>query len=270
MQNNRLDYTNFLFGVNHTCAGTNPDSVADVFDTREMNAVSLPFDCFAAPSQDFLYRLNKQNYKKIHCGSLMEPGLSSQITSAAECFRDSFCTQASRNIDMLAQYGVSAAVLNLDMRTVLDSPEHIENAEIIIRKLILALTRKKMFLLIPYRIPFGTQMNAPAARMACFLRNTMSPFVKLSVELHFDEFSPDTSPDDLFGMLGMELKELVFLYNADNGYRMIASILRYWIHYLAQFRFDGPFFIAPQSERCRFLLPEFDAFTKIVSTLYNE
>ena len=171
----------------------------------------------------------------------------------------------------LAAAGASGAFLGFDMRRILGD-EAAESAALeIVHRMIPALMRENFELLIPYRLPFRSERDIlTAPLMGKFLRGTLSPFVKLSLEIHPFEVKPEEDKAEMLGLLGCEAHQAVLIYDADSGLHISAAQFRPWAELLESRLFRGPYLLCPRSMRNRMAIPEADLFAKMVSDLRNE
>ena len=106
--------------------------------------------------------------------------------------------------------------------------------------------------------------------MGRFLRGTLSPLVKLSLEIHPFEVKPNEDMSEMLGMLGCEAHQAVLSYDADSGLHISAAHFRPWAELLEERLFRSPYLLCPRSIRNRMAIPESDLFAKMVSDLRNE
>ena len=106
--------------------------------------------------------------------------------------------------------------------------------------------------------------------MGRFMRGTLSPLVKLSLEIHPFEVKPEEDRSELLGLLGCEAHQAVLVYDADSGLHIAPTQFRPWAELLERRLFRGPYLLCPRSIRNRMAIPETDLFAKMVSDLRNE
>lgn len=259
---------NKIFGMALASMNVNPASVSDFFDAPELTAVQLPIESILQGDSQLHAKIAARRFALIQTGAVMDPVLTHEIPLAGKKFRDDFAKRTAEILDALHPYGMREAALDFDVSHLLMNPEEEENARRILVSLVPALHRNDMTLLLPYRAP--ALPNGPDPSLMCrFLRDSLSPRIKLSLEIHPFEFPASFDPRPYVGCLPYELKQTIFCYDADCGNRIQARLLTPWIEALDAFRFDGPFLIAPKSARNRMAIPEFDAFSRVVSDLRN-
>ena len=119
----------------------------------------------------------------------MAPDLTQNIPFLAENYRRDYVEQVSIMVGTLKAAGVSGAFLGLDMRRILGDDATEAAALEIVHRMVPVLYRESFELLIPYRIPFKSERDINTAQlMGRFMRGTLSPLVKLSLEIHPFEF----------------------------------------------------------------------------------
>ena len=249
----KADLKNVRFGLALGHAGMDPASVPDFLTPGVFDAIEMPAECFLHRDYDFQRRLASCKFKLVRAGHLMAPDLTLNIPFLEENYRRDFIAQASIMVRTLAAAGASGAFFGLDMRR------------------ILVLFRENFELLIPYRVPFRSERDIlTAPLMGRFLRGTLTPLVKLSLEIHPFEVKPEEDKADLLGMLACEAHQAVLVYDADSGLHISPAQLRPWAELLERRLFRGPYLLCPRSVRNRMAIPEADLFAKMVSDLRNE
>ena len=271
METEKIDYKTLQFGLALGHAAMDPASVPDFLTPGTFDVVELPTECFLHRDAEFQRRLASCKFKSVRAGHLMAPDLTREIPFLAENYRRDYVEQASIMVRTLKAAGASGAFLGLDMRRILGDAEA-ENAALeIVRRLVPVLFRDNFELLIPYRIPFKSErdiMTPPL--MGRFMRGTLSPLVKLSLEIHPFEVKPEEDKAELLGLLGCEAHQAVLVYDADSGLHIAPAQFRPWAELLERRLFRGPYLLCPRSIRNRMAIPESDLFAKMVSDLRNE
>ena len=248
--------------------GVPASSVSDFFDAPELSAIQLPLESVLQGDSQLHGKIAARRFSVIQGGPVMDPTLAREIPQAGKKMRDDFAKRTCEMLDALRPYGIRELSLNFDSTSLLMNPEEEENARRILVSIVPTLHRNEMTLLLPYRVPALPDGPDPAL-MSRFLRDTLSPRIKLSLEIHPFEFPAKFDPRLYAACLPYELRQTIFFYDADCGNRIQARLLTPWIEALDAFRFDGPFLIAPKSARNRMAIPEFDAFCHVVSDLRN-
>ena len=267
----KIDFKNIRFGLALSHAAMDPASVQDFLTPGTFDAIEVPAECFLHRDAEFLRRLASCKFKVVRAGHLMEPDLTRNIPFLSENYRRDFAEQASIRVGTLAAAGVSGAFLGLDIRRILGDDTAEKTALEIVHRLAPALRRNRFELLIPYRIPFKSEREIMTTQlMGRFMRGTLSPQVKLSLEIHPFEVKPEEDRPGLLGMLGCEAHQAVLIYDADSGLHISTTQLRPWAELLEQRLFRGPYLLCPRSIRNRMAIPESDLFAKVVSDLRNE
>ena len=267
----KIDFKSIRFGLALSHAAMDPASVQDFLSPGPFDAIEIPTECFLRHDAEFQRRLATCKFKVLRAGHLMEPDLTRNIPFLADNYRRDYAEQASIMVGTLAAAGVSGAFLGFDMRRILGD-EEAEGATLeIIRRMIPALRRNHFELLIPYRIPFKSEREIMTSQlMGRFMRGTMSPQVKLSLEIHPFEVKPEEDKAEILGMLGCESHQDVLIYDADSGLHISPAQFKPWAELLEQRLFHGPYLLCPRSIRNRMAIPESDLFAKMVSDLRNE
>ncbi len=267
----KIDYKALRFGLALGHAAMDPASVPDFLTPGTFETVELPTECFLHRDADFQRRLASCKFKVVRAGHLMTPDLTRDIPFLEENYRRDYVEQASIMVRTLAAAGASGAFLGLDMRRILGDDAAEAAAMEIIRRMVPVLYKENFELLVPYRIPFKSERNIAAAKlMGRFLRGTLSPLVKLSLEIHPFDVKPEEDRAELLGMLGCEAHQAVLVYDADSGLHIAATQFRPWAELLESRLFRGPYLLCPRSIRNRMAIPETDLFAKMVSDLRNE
>ena len=267
----KIDYKDIRFGLALGHAAMDPASVPDFLTPDAFDAIEIPTECFLHRDAEFQRRLASCKFKVVRAGHLMAPDLTREIPFLAENYRRDYVEQASIMVRTLAAAGVSGAFLGLDMRRILGDDEAERTALEIIRRMIPVLHRESFELLIPYRIPFKSEREIVAPPlMGRFLRGTLSPLVKLSLEIHPFEVKQEEDKTEMLGMLGCEAHQAVLVYDADSGLHISPAQFKPWAELLEHRLFRGPYLLCPRSVRNRMAIPESDLFTKMVSDLRNE
>ena len=266
-----IDFKNIRFGLALGHAAMEPASVPDFLTPGSFDAIEMPTECFLHKDYEFQRKLADCKFKVIRAGHLMAPDLTRNIPFLEENFRRDFVDQASIMVRTLAATGASGAFLGLDMRRILGDDAAEKAALDILHRMTPVLFRENFELLIPYRIPFRSERDIRSAALTGrFLRGTLSPLVKLSLEIHPFEVKPDEDKTEMLGLLGCEAHQAVLVYDADSGLHIAAAQFRPWAELLKKRLFRGPYLLCPRSARNRMAIPEADLFAKMVSDLRNE
>lgn len=267
----KIDYRDIRFGLALGHAAMDPASVPDFLTPDAFDAIEIPAECFLHRDPDFQRRLASCGFKIIRAGHLMAPDLTRDIPFLADNYRRDYAEQASVMVRTLAAAGASGAFLGFDMRRILGDDAAEKNALEIVHRMVPVLRQADFELLIPYRIPFKSERDIQSAQlMGRFLRGTLSPQVKLSLEIHPFEVKPEEDKRELLGMLGCEAHQAVLVYDADSGLHISPAQFRPWAELLDRRMFRGPYLLCPRSIRNRMAIPESDLFAKMVSDLRNE
>ena len=271
MEAEKIDYKEVHFGLALGHAAMDPASVPDFLTPGTFDVVELPTECFLHRDAEFQRRLVSCKFKSVRAGHLMAPDLTREIPFLADNYRRDFVEQASIMVRTLKAEGASGAFLGLDMRRILGDDAAEAVALEIVRHMVPVLFRENFELLIPYRIPFKSERDIMTAQlMGRFMRGTLSPLVKLSLEIHPFEVKPEEDKAELLGLLGCEAHQAVLVYDADSGLHIAASQFRPWAEQLERRLFRGPYLLCPRSIRNRMAIPESDLFAKMISDLRNE
>ena len=271
METEKIDYKALRFGLALGHAAMDPASVPDFLTPGAFDVVELPTECFLHRDADFYRKLNSCKFKTVRAGHLMAPDLTREIPFLAENYRRDYVEQASIMVRTLKAAGVSGAFLGLDMRRILGDDAAEAAALEIVRRMVPVLYRENFELLIPYRIPFKSERDIQSTQlMGRFMRGTLSPLVKLSLEIHPFEVKPEEDKAEQLGLLGCEAHQAVLVYDADSGLHIAAAQFRPWAELLERRLFHGPYMLCPRSMRNRMAIPESDLFAKMVSDLRNE
>ena len=271
METEKIDYKTLRFGLALGHAAMDPASVPDFLTPGTFDVVELPTECFLHRDAEFQRRLTSCKYRSVRAGHLMAPDLTREMPFLADNYRRDYVEQASIMVRTLKAAGASGAFLGLDMRRILGDDAAEKVALEIVRRLVPVLYRENFELLIPYRIPFKSERDIMTTQLTGrFMRGTLSPFVKLSVEIHPFEVKPEEDKAELLGMLGCEAHQAVLVYDADSGLHIAPAQFRPWTELLERRMFRGPYLLCPRSVRNRMALPESDLFAKMVSDLRNE
>lgn len=267
----KTDFKDIQFGLALGHAAMDPASVPDFLSPGVFDAIEMPTERFLRQDFEFQRRLASCKFKTVRAGHLMAPDLTQNIPFLAENYRRDFSEQAGIMVRTLAAAGASGAFLGFDMRRILGD-EAAESAALeIVHRMIPALMRENFELLIPYRLPFRSERDIlTAPLMGKFLRGTLSPFVKLSLEIHPFEVKPEEDKAEMLGLLGCEAHQAVLIYDADSGLHISAAQFRPWAELLESRLFRGQYLLCPRSMRNRMAIPEADLFAKMVSDLRNE
>ena len=271
METEKIDYKTLPFGLALGHAGMDPASVQDFLTPGTFEVIEIPTECFLHPDAEFQRRLASCKFRSVRAGHLMAPDLTREIPFLAENYRRDYVEQASIMVRTLKAAGASGAFLGLDMRRILGDAEA-ENAALeIVRRMVPVLYRENFELLIPYRIPFKSERDIQSTQLTGrFLRGTLSPLVKLSLEIHPFEVKQEEDKAELLGLLGCEAHQAVLVYDADSGLHIAPAQFRPWAELLERRLFRGPYLLCPRSIRNRMAIPESDLFAKMVSDLRNE
>jgi hypothetical protein len=251
-------------GISLAWSGMDSHAIADCLELPGLDALAIPSE--ALPNATLKSYLEKRPEAQLHAGRIIDQAVSQNILYAPKGMRDSFSRQVASLLAAAEERGFSSASLDLGLESALDDAHLRSSAIAMIRSLAPILLKGELKLLLPCRAPSLGKASYPAL-LADFIKDCMTPRVKMSLELHPHELLPDFQPSAHVRGAEFDIALATLMFNADAGNRLVKAHIEPWISYLAPYGFKGPFLLCPKSgERSR-LPTECEALARLISTI---
>lgn len=253
-----------LFGMALGRMELPPGDIPDFFTFSHFSAVELPVEHWTKPADGTRRSLPLGAFRSISCGNIMETALCGVIAHTLPARQKAFADEAGRVLRVLADKGVSSAVLDCNLEEILGDPEAEEAMRRIVLRLAPVLIANGMTLILPFRAPSRHQPG----ELGRFLRRSLLPCVRTRLEVHpFEREAP--KPETSGGALRLDLHSILFVYDADSGSRIRKSHVQPWLDWTERLGVRIPFLLCPKSRRQRMALPEASSWDGIAEELQN-
>jgi hypothetical protein len=223
-----------------------------------LHCAELPLDAWLGDKHYVSFYQDETHYRNLYCGSVMDPQVCRAILSAPEKHIRDFVSETKSVLGKLSAAGVNYISLDFDLEEIAGNGDAEEKLLFVLRLLAPVLYRNKQILLLPCRLP---SCHEPGVILR-LMRNTLSPWIKLRLELHPYDFKKEDDQKKLALSFVFEAGSVVFVYDADSGCRIQKDHVDLWLHTLEQYGYVGPFLLAPLSRR-QMSLPESESWDKI-------
>lgn len=261
----KRDHSQRLFGMAMGRLNIPSAEIRDFSGMSHLHCAELPLDAWLGAKRYVSYYKDENHYRELYCGSIMDPQVCRAILSASEKHIRDFATEAKTVLDKLHGVGVKTVSLDFDLEDVLGNAEAEEKLQLIFRLLAPVLYYNEQLLLLPCRLP---SRHSPED-MLHFVRNTLSPWIKLRLDLHPYDFKKEDDQKALALSFVFEAGAVVFIYDADSGCRIQKDHVELWLQTLEHYGYEGPFLAAPISRR-QMSLPESESWDKIAEGYLND
>jgi hypothetical protein len=260
----KRDFSQRLFGMALGRLNMPSAEIRDFAGMPHLHCAELPADAWLGSKRYVSFYKDETHYRELHCGSVMDPQVCRAILGAPEKHIRDFVMEASSVLKRLQSVGVEIVSLEFDLDEILTDPEAEQKLHLILQLLAPVLYHNKQTLLLPYRLP---SQHEPAEVLR-FMRNTLSPWVKLRLDVHPYDWKKEDDREKIALSLVFETRSVVFVYDADSGCRIQKDHVELWLRTLEKYGYKGPFLLAPISRR-QMSLPESESWDKIAETYLN-
>ncbi len=262
--------TRATFGMALAASGVPVGKIVDWLDTlKGFEALELPVEILERKEASKLLAGAINGFQSLHIGSVIDREVARNLPYASESLYDEFAAYTEKIVSLLASIGIETATFDPGMNSVLTDSRTLASTMRLLKLIAPVLERTGMTLLLPFSLP--CRGRETAAALNAFLRASMIPNLKVRLDIHPHEIPRErTDPDRLAGPLLLEVRSVLFRYDADAGNLLIPEHVSPWMERLAPLGFHGPFLAAPVSSGAGRLLLEADAWSALITTLRTE
>lgn len=260
----KRDHSQRLFGMAMGRLNIPSAEIRDFAVMPHLHCAELPLDAWLGEKHYVSYYADENHYRALYCGSIMDPQVCRAILSAEEKHIRDFVSEAKSVLEKLHAAGVKTVSLDFDLEDVLENEEAEAKLQLIFRLLAPVLYHNEQLLLLPCRLP---SRHEPGEVLR-FMRNTLSPWIKLRLDIHPYDWKKEDDQKKLALAFVFEARSIVFVYDADSGCRIQKDHVDLWLQTMEQYGYAGPLLLAPISRR-QMSLPESESWDKLAEGYIN-
>ena len=236
---------------------------------KEFDAVEFPVEILELKEASRLLAGAINGFQYLHIGSIIDREVACNLPYASESLYNEFAAYTEKIVHLLDSIGIHTVTFDPGMNSVLTDPRTLASMLRMLKLIAPVLQRTGVVLLLPFSLP--CRGKETPEMLIDFLRASMIPNLKVRLDIHPLEISRvRTLPDRLAGTLLLEVRSVLFRYDADSGNVLIPEHVKPWIEALHPLGFRGPFMAAPASSGAERFPHEADEWSALIHTLRTE
>ena len=204
----------------------------------------------------------KRNFEVVSVTDIAPASIAGEIYGQSPKIIDNFVENIHASVYELNKLNIRSCSLNIAGENIFANPEKRQGTIKILKRISSILYEKKITLSLPVRVPAtagNSQDNYPV-----LVRETMSPFVKLAVNIHPHEIKNQTDPDELIGPYRFLMNSVSFIYEPEAGNFLVPKLMDPWFELLIQYRFAGPVIFLPRTANIAIFSREVERIVRIL------
>lgn len=256
-----------FFGVSALSSSLPASALVEVCDQEGFSGIELS----AAQIENLsISQRNRvmEYFPRIVTGSFVNSSVMEGLLQSSSKMLNGFVQELSDLFEKLSRMQIKYLSFDLPFLEILRENDacKMENLHHLLKKLLPSLTRNDQILLLPFPVP-SPDPEMDWQKVNSFLRKSMTPLIKLRLDVYPHELTRKSDLFALCGLLGFDTKEVVLHYNADRGETLVKEHVLLLIRYLLSYGFQGSFLISPLSRDGRFMMPEAAHFAEILKEI---
>lgn len=262
--------SNASFGMAFAASGVPVQRILDFSELlKGFRAVEFPVEILELKEASKLLAGAINGFQYLHIGSIIDREVACNLPYASESLYSEFAVYTEKIMSLLGSIGIQTVTFDPGMNSVLTDPRTLASALRMLNLIAPVLQRTGITLLLPFSLP--CRGKETPEKLVEFLRTSMIPNLKVRLDIHPHDIPRGrTLPDQLAGTLLLEVKSVLFRYDADSGNVLIPEHVKVWIERFHALGFHGPFMAAPASGGAGRFLHEADAWSALINTLRSK
>ena len=258
------------FGMAFAASGVPVRNIPEYSESlRGFEAVEFPVEILELKEASKLLAGAINGFQYLHIGSIIDREVACNLPYASESLYDEFAAYTEKIVSLLDSIGIHTVTFDPGMNSVLTDSRTLASTLRILKLIAPVLQRTGIVLLLPFSLP--CRGKETPAMLTDFLRTSMIPNLKVRLDIHPHEIPRERMlPDRLAGTLLLEVRSVLFRYDADSGNTLVPEHVKPWIERLHLLGFHGPFMAAPALSGAGRFLHEADEWSALIHTLRTE
>lgn len=251
-------------------------SALKIADVSLFKSVQLPGECLdsranrsalESPDNDIfkIFKPRKRNFEVVSVTDIAPASSASEISEQSPKIVADFVENIRLSISELKKLKIGSCTLNVAAENVFAHEEKRHKRIKLLKRIAPVLQENKIILSIPVRLP--TPAEVDAEQFPAFIRETMSPWIKLAVNIHPHEIKPQMSPAELLRPFRFQMDTASFIYEPEAGNFLVDKLMAPWFELLADWQFSGPVIFVPRTSNIAVFSRETERITAIVKHL---
>ena len=258
------------FGMALAASGVPVRKIAESLESlKGFDAVEFPVEILELKEASKLLAGAINGFQFFQIGSIIDREVACNLPYASESLYSEFAVYTEKIVQLLDAIGIHTVTFDPGMNSVLTDPRTLASTLRLLKLIAPVLQRTGTVLLLPFSLPCrGKETPEMLTR---FLRASMIPNLKVRLDIHPHEIPRErTLPDRLAGTLLLEVRSVLFRYDADAGNMLIPEHVKPWLERFHPLGFHGPFMAAPVSAGAGRFSHEADEWSALIHTLRTE
>ena len=244
-------------------------SALKIVDSSPFDKVELPGACMddnlKSPDCDILKNFpeDKRTFEVVSVTDIAPATISGEIADQNSAIIDNFIKNIRISLDKLERIGIAQGTLNISPENAFENEEkHVKQIKLL-KQIIPTLSDKRLKLSIPVRIP--SVNNTDPGNFPAFLRETMSPNIKLAIKVHPHEIKNQNSPENLLQPFRFLMTSISFVYEPEAGNLLVDKLLDPWLNILEKHIFPGIVVFVPRTANIAIFNREVERLSGIIA-----
>ncbi len=255
------------FGMAYASAGVPTEKIADYMAQPDsFSAIEIPVEILEQQEASYLLARALRKHKNVQMGSIIDINIARNLPYSSESLFQEFAAYAEKILMLFDSIGIRTVTFDPNMNDILND-ERILNSMLHLLKLIAPVLNKTgITLLLPFTLPCA-EPEMPG-KLIQFLRRSMIPELKVRLDIKPHEIPRKlTVPSVLAGTLLLEVRSILFRYDADSGNVLLADHLAPWLETMNNYGFSGSYLCAPHSRNAEHFSTEADYFSNLTEQM---
>lgn len=255
------------FGIAYAAAGVPASRLADSLVFSDVfSAIELPAETLELKEASSLLARVLRSHRLVQTGSIIDSDVARNLPFASESLFQEFAAYTEKLLMLFHSIGIRTVTFDPRMNDILDDERALNSMLRLLRLIAPVLNRTGITLLLPFPLPCPDSVRP--MRLIRFLRESMIPELKVRLDINPHEIPrSQTVPSTLAGTLLLEVRSILFRYDADSGNILLADHLLPWLEAMNHYGFDGSWLAAPASSGAGRLPAETESFSKLIKQL---
>ena len=231
------------FGMALAAAGVSAEKLGDcLFLSDSFSAVELPVELLERKEASYLLARALRGCRMVQIGNVAR-----NLPFSSESLFQEFAAYTEKVLTLFHSIGIRTVTFDPGMNEILGDDRMLNATLHLLHLIAPVLNRTGMTLLLPFTLPCADP-ELPA-RLVRFLRRSMIPELKVRLDIQSHEIPRKrTVPSVLAGTLLLEVRSILFRYDADAGNILLADHLLSWLEAMSALAFSGSWLAAPVSK----------------------
>jgi len=267
------DKTDLKFGISLSGGLHEWISALKIIDVSIFDKVELPGECMdsranrsslESTTNDIfkIFAQNKRRFEVISVTDIAPAVISGEMAEQSSGIREDFVENIRLSLTELAKLGIKACSLNIAPETTFDNEEKRERKIMLLKRITPFLYDKKINLSIPVRMPSVSDLDF--GNYLTFAREAMSPYIKLSANIHPHEIKNKKTPAELLCPFRFLMDSISFIYEPEAGNILVDELMMPWFELLDKYQFSGTVIFVPRTSNIAIFSREISRITSIM------